>query len=250
MIRKVSIFILILVLALVFTGCCKHEQWVDATCTTPKTCVECGEIEGSALGHTWIPRTTEIPETCTRCGETRGERIVTDPRFTTASTIDFYGTWKGVSSISGNVIAQGLDAVMPVEITMVLNNDSTMRMEIVGRDTDAFLKSAEAFLHNKLKEEAAGLTQFTFAEYMAIVYEMTADQYVQQQLKALDLSALTNGFTIDGAYYIEGDQIYIGRGWEADLPPFTFQRNAGTLVIHGDISGMGQQISNLSHISN
>ena len=250
MTRKLSILILILAMAMIFSGCCKHEVWTDANCTTPKTCVECGEIEGTPLGHIWVDRTTEIPETCTRCGETRGERIITDPRFTTAATIDFYGTWKGSSSISGNLISEGLEATMPVEITMILNNDSTMQIQIVGHDTDAFIKSAEEFLHAKLKEEASSLTQFTFGEYMAIVYEMTADQYVEQQLDALDLTALTEGHTINGVYYIDGNQFYAGLGWEADLTPYTFQRNGGTLVIHGDISGLGQKISSLSHISN
>ena len=28
------------------------HTWADATCTTPKTCTECGETEGEALGHT------------------------------------------------------------------------------------------------------------------------------------------------------------------------------------------------------
>ena len=241
---------IILAMALLFTGCCKHEVWTEADCTTPKTCVECGEIEGTALGHIWQPRTTEAPETCSRCGETRGERIITDPRFTTASTIDFYGTWKGHSSISGTLVAEGLDATMPVDVTITLSNDSTLKMEIIGNDTDAFIKSAEEFFHAKLEAEAAELTQFTFGEYMAIVYEMTPDQYVEQQLKALDLTALTQGHTIDGVYYIEGDQFYIGLGWEADPTPFTFQRSGGTLVLHGDISGLGQKITNLSHVSN
>ena len=32
-----------------------HEHtWVDATCTTPKTCSGCGETEGEALGHTYF----------------------------------------------------------------------------------------------------------------------------------------------------------------------------------------------------
>jgi len=250
MMRKLSILLLILALAMVFTGCCKHEVWTEADCTTPKTCVECGETDGLPLGHVWQPRSTEVPETCSRCGETRGERIITDPRFTTASTIDFYGTWKGHSSISGTLIAEGLDAIMPVDVTLTLNNDSTMTMEIVGNNADAFVKSAKEFFHAQLEAEAAGLTQFTFAEYMAIVYEMTPDEYVQKQLDALDLTALTQGHTIDGVYYIDGDQFYIGLGWEADLTPFTFQRNGGTLVLHGDISGLGQEISNLSHVSN
>ena len=65
-----------------------------------------------------------------------------------------------------------------------------------------------------------------------------------------DLSALVQGHTIDGVYYIDGDQFYIGLGWDADLTPFTFQRNGGTMVIHGDISGLGQEITNFSHVSN
>ena len=32
---------------------CTHE-WVDATCTDPKTCTLCGATEGSALGHTYV----------------------------------------------------------------------------------------------------------------------------------------------------------------------------------------------------
>ena len=250
MTRKLSVLILILVLAMVFTGCCKHEQWTEANCTTAKTCVECGEVEGEPLGHIWQPRTTEVPETCSRCSETRGERIITDARFTTASTIDFYGTWKGHSVISAAAIFEGLDATLPVEVTITLNNDSTMKMELVGNDVDAFIKSAEENFHAKLKEEAASLKQFTFAEYMAIVYEMTPDEYVKQQMGKLDLTALSKGHVIDGVYYIEGDQIYMGLGWEADLTPFSFQRNGGTLLIHGDISGMGQSLTNLSHVSN
>ena len=48
------------------TGCgeegtgCEHE-WVDATCTEPKTCSLCGETEGAALGH------TEGSTFCERC---------------------------------------------------------------------------------------------------------------------------------------------------------------------------------------
>ena len=250
MTRKLSVLFVILVLAMVFTGCCRHEEWTEANCTTPKTCIECGEIEGEALGHIWQPRTTEVPETCSRCSETRGERIITDPRFTTASTIDFYGTWKGHSTISSTHLFEGLDATIPVDVTLTLSNDSTLKLEIISNDTDAFVKSAEEFFHAQLKAEAADLTQFTFAEYMAIVYEMTPDEYVQQKLDELDLDALSKGHTIDGVYYVDGDQFYIGLGWEADPNPFTFQRSGGTMLLHGDISGLGQEITNLSHVSN
>ena len=247
--KKLSILLLVLVLMMVLTGCCFHKEWSDPTCDTPKTCIKCGETEGEALGHIWQPRNTEVPETCSRCGATRGERIITDSRFTTASTEKFYGTWKGTSNISGKLIAEGLDASMPVEITMTLENDSNMSIYIIGHDTDAFLESASEFFHAQLKEEAAGLSQFTFAEYMAIVYECTPDQYVEKQLEALDLSALTQGYTIEGVYYVDGNQFYAGIGWEADLNPFPFQISGDTLVIQGDITGLGQSYSHLNRIS-
>lgn len=40
----------------------KH-QWIDATCTTPKTCAVCGKTEGAALGHQYVENV------CTRCGQ-------------------------------------------------------------------------------------------------------------------------------------------------------------------------------------
>ena len=49
-------------------GCGCQHQWEEATCTTPKTCTQCGETEGEALGHTWTDATCTDPSTCTRCG--------------------------------------------------------------------------------------------------------------------------------------------------------------------------------------
>jgi len=40
---------------------CEHE-WIDATCTAPKTCSLCGETEGEALGHTYVDGI------CSACG--------------------------------------------------------------------------------------------------------------------------------------------------------------------------------------
>ncbi|WP_029231186.1 hypothetical protein [Butyrivibrio sp. VCB2006] len=53
-----------------------HEHsWTEATCTTPRTCEECGATEGEALGHDWVEATCEAPKTCSRCGETEGEPL-------------------------------------------------------------------------------------------------------------------------------------------------------------------------------
>ena len=50
---------------------CEHV-WVDADCTTPKTCSECGATEGEALGHDW-EIISEEEATCTANGSTTYE---------------------------------------------------------------------------------------------------------------------------------------------------------------------------------
>lgn len=58
---------------IVITGCgCEHE-WKEATCTEPKICTVCGEIEGEARGHNWQDATCLYPKMCSECGETVGE---------------------------------------------------------------------------------------------------------------------------------------------------------------------------------
>ena len=58
---------------LLLTACeCRHE-WVEATCTKPKTCTKCGETKGEAIGHKWEEATVDRPKTCSVCGLTEGE---------------------------------------------------------------------------------------------------------------------------------------------------------------------------------
>ncbi len=56
-------------------GCGHEHTWTEATCTEPKTCSECGETEGEALGHTWVEATCAEPKHCSVCGETEGEAL-------------------------------------------------------------------------------------------------------------------------------------------------------------------------------
>lgn len=53
---------------------CQHE-WVDASCTDPKTCHKCGCVEGEALGHTWLRATCETAKTCEVCRTIEGEAL-------------------------------------------------------------------------------------------------------------------------------------------------------------------------------
>lgn len=48
------------------------HDYADATCTTPKTCKNCGAVDGEANGHSFIGATCTTPKACTVCGATEG----------------------------------------------------------------------------------------------------------------------------------------------------------------------------------
>jgi len=73
--RKLVSAALALGMVFTLTSCFHSHTWEEATCTTPKTCSECGETEGEALGHTWVEASCTDPKTCSVCGETEGEAL-------------------------------------------------------------------------------------------------------------------------------------------------------------------------------
>ena len=73
----------------VIEPCEGEHDWIDANCTEPKRCADCGTTEGEALGHDWEVTTpkvepdcvntgTEAIETCQRegCGATQGGKTI------------------------------------------------------------------------------------------------------------------------------------------------------------------------------
>ena len=74
--KKSYILVLLLILAFVFCACGKHEHsWKRATCTSPRTCLECGETEGNPLHHQWRDANCTTPKTCIICNETEGSAL-------------------------------------------------------------------------------------------------------------------------------------------------------------------------------
>lgn len=49
------------------------HEWVDSTCSAPKTCSLCGETQGDVQAHLWIEATCQKPKTCEACAETEGD---------------------------------------------------------------------------------------------------------------------------------------------------------------------------------
>ena len=54
---------------------CTEHQWIDATCTEPKTCSICGITEGEPLGHDFAPATVDSAKKCKICGVEEGEPV-------------------------------------------------------------------------------------------------------------------------------------------------------------------------------
>ena len=73
--KKRFVFIFGFAFALLLCGCCLSHEWVDASCTAPKTCSKCGKTEGEPLGHQWKEATCMEAKNCTLCGLTEGEKL-------------------------------------------------------------------------------------------------------------------------------------------------------------------------------
>lgn len=57
----------------------EHEHtWIEATCTEPKTCSECGETEGEPLGHFATEADYWTPSVCEVCGVELGPVLTPD----------------------------------------------------------------------------------------------------------------------------------------------------------------------------
>ena len=268
--KKLSVLILALVCLLAFTGCCFHSEWYAATCTAPKTCAECGETEGEALGHTWtdatcttaktcttcnltegealghtwVDATTEAPKTCTTCAETEGERIVTDERFTTASTIDLQGKWEAEMSASAEDMGldmEGFEGELALRISMDLGNDGTMTMGFTTVNNDEFCDAMSAFMLNAMyaEFEAQGVSKEDGDAAMVEYYGMTTEEYVEAIMAEMDFSAYFESMSMKGVYYVANGQLYTGIGWGLQMEGTDYTLDGDTLVLTDDLSGLG-----------
>ena len=114
---KKKIISLLLVAAMALTLCaCGHEHiWTPATCTEPKTCAECGETEGEALGHVFKDATHFAAPECAVCGAVEGEPLAPD--------FETYGF--NVINISEIPVSQYLDSTIKYKTSTYRSSYST-----------------------------------------------------------------------------------------------------------------------------
>lgn len=96
--KRFQYVILLLLSAILLTACqCQHD-WVEADCTTAKTCTRCDEVVGEPLGHSWIAANCTTAKTCSACGRTEGtpaKHKWTEATCTEASVCNLCGEEKG-----------------------------------------------------------------------------------------------------------------------------------------------------------
>lgn len=260
--RKLAIVTLIILMVGILSGCCSHV-WYAATCTAPKTCQECGETEGEALGHTWVEATcltaktcstcketegealghqweeatTEAPKTCTVCGQTDGEKINTDPRFTTAATKDFQGKWTCEAVFTGEMLGTTgyLDEV-PATLHYHFKNNGDMSATVEIHDQFAFLDGVKKMMLDiaYATMEAQGYSKAqTDAAYKEL-YGMTTEEYVNQTVGSMDLEEFFAAFSYDGVYYVTENKIWIALSWLNEFESSEYTLEGDQLVMDED----------------
>ncbi len=67
-----SAVIVIALCALFYT---QYHTWIEASCTSARTCTICGKTDGDPLGHTWTDATYYSPKICSICNSTEGDSL-------------------------------------------------------------------------------------------------------------------------------------------------------------------------------
>lgn len=244
--KKYFLIQLAIACLLTLAGCgCKHENWVDANCTTPKTCADCGETEGEALGHDfgdaaedcenpktctrcgqaeqeakphdWQDATTEAPKTCAVCGMTEGERIITDSRFTTAACQGLFGTWEGAYTMTGEMMGDSTLPDMPVILGITFHNDGTFEESVRMADKQGYAELLKAYYIEALYAEFEGqygMTKEQADQAMIEAYGKDVEGYAELMATAIDWEALLAASGQGGVYYVADGKLYSGPDWD------------------------------------
>ncbi len=212
------------------------HSWTDADCENPRTCENCRLTEGEALGHQWQEATTEVPKTCSTCAATEGERIITDPRFTTAACQSLFGKWVGQLQMPGSELDEALAPyaeVIDVNFCFDFHNDGTLSLTVSPADEAQMAQIMTDYTVDVMYQQFAemGLNEEDANAAMEQTYGMNVEEYVAAEVAKMDFNELFSAFAIDYVYYVEGDLLYLGFGWDGTLESDTFTLDGDTLYL-------------------
>ncbi|MBQ2729543.1 MAG: hypothetical protein IJF69_02075 [Clostridia bacterium] len=259
--KIISLLIALVIVAAVAAGCgCKHEwkeadcttpktcslcsvtegeaaghKWLDATCTAAKSCKNCDATEGEALGHDWQDATTEAPTTCARCKVTEGSKIETDPRFTTASTKEFYGKWSCEVVFTAEMLGmEDYIENVPATIIVEFKNAGEFITDVKIHDQDAFMDALGEFTkdYTYYTLYLQGYDEATADQAMLDFYGMTMDEYIEAYLAEISLGDIFGAFVSEQVYYVGQNGIYSAPSWYDEFEPSEYTIEDDTLIIN------------------
>ena len=225
------------------------HSWVDAACESPKTCSACNLTEGEALGHNWEEATTEAPKTCTLCALTEGERIITDPRFTTASTKEIQGLWCAAVTMSGAEVGmEGIIEELELNLLMDLRNDGSLVISVEVKDEEAFIRTIiDAYVEIMYAEfESSGMTREEADDAMISAYGMDVRGYLEANLGSLNfnelLASMYEEMNLGGVYFMEDGKLYVGDNWKGSMEETAYTLDGDTLIIEDLNTELGREL--------
>lgn len=213
------------------------HTWTNATCAAPKTCSACKKTEGKALGHKWVEATTEAPKTCSVCKATEGTKIKTDSRFTTAACKPLFGSWTTETVITSEDLGMEFEGQVVEVTTCTFKNDGTLVVESGVKDFDEYKAFMKVFTVELMYASFAesGMTKDQADDAFMLTYNMTIQQYVDQEIDAMresDVSASQNC-----VYYVKDGAIYGGDSWDDELLPISYTLSGNKLILTDDETG-------------
>lgn len=211
------------------------HTWVDATCQVVKTCSVCQKTEGELADHKWVDATTETPKTCSVCQKTEGERIITDSRFKTADCKELFGTWSGIAKMDcEKLIGEGFTTKAELNISIIFNNDGTMKQLSSMVDANAFNQKVEEYFVEALYKEFStlGLNKEKANEAMIAQYGMDVEAYAKRSASAFNWESIF-ATDLQGVYYVSGGKMYSGTTWKGEIDEDDFSITGNTLYIEG-----------------
>lgn len=212
------------------------HNWLDATCTAPKSCKNCDATEGSALGHNWQEATTEAPTTCDRCKVTEGSKINVDPRFTTASTKELYGVWSSDVVIPSEMLQMGLEEYfddLAATLTMEFTKTGDLLCNIELEDFDGFLDALKNYTIDTLYTPylTQGFTKEDVDAYIVESVGLTVEEYVNEIIDNMDKDEIFAGFKREEVYYVGQNGIYSATSWMDEFEFSEYTLDGDTLII-------------------
>ena len=146
--KKIAIVAFAIVIALIVFGNLHEHNWKDATCDSPKTCVDCGATEGDELDHLWLDGNCETPRKCFHCGETTGiatGHIYLGGDAETPATCLSCGEMKPLELPESGQVFIGKDLYTASEITIKSSSDKACYVKLKdssGKDVFSFFVRA------------------------------------------------------------------------------------------------------------